>query len=159
MAAKAHGTAMAGFVVYAGTMLMIVGLINIFQGLLALFADDRLVLLPEHLVIVDVTAWGWTLIISGLLLFVVGGGLLLMQTWARIAGIVVVCLHLLTQVAWLGSYPVWALLMIALDVLVLFALTAKWSDVRGRIGGDREPWADHQKARAAAAEQRMPPMV
>ncbi|MFC6157232.1 DUF7144 family membrane protein [Kribbella jiaozuonensis] len=159
MAAKAHGTTMAGFVVFAGTMLMVIALINIFEGLLAIFSDEELVLTRNNLIVVDVTGWGWTLVISGLILFAVGAGLLLMQTWARIVGIVVVGLHLVSQIAWLGAYPVWSLLMIALDVAVLFALTVKWSDVRGRIGGDRGTTADRERARVAAAEQRMPPLV
>ena len=57
-------------------------------------------------------------------------GLLAGMTWARIVGIIVVGLHAIAQVAWIGAYPIWSLLMIALDTLVLFALTARWSGAR-----------------------------
>jgi hypothetical protein len=160
MAEKRGGAAMAGFVVFAGAMLMVIGLINIFEGFVALFSDERLVLTPDQLVIVDVTGWGWTLLIFGLLLMAVGAGLLAAQTWARITAIVLVCLHAVVQVLWIGAYPVWSLLMIALDIVVLFALTARWSDVRERIGGTGEaPWKGEDEVQLSAAEQRTPPLA
>ena len=129
MAAKGSG-AWAGWVLFAGTMLLVTGLINVFQGIVALVDDERLALTPNKLIIVDVTGLGWTLLI---------GGLLMAQTWARIASIVLVSLHLIIQVAWLGAYPVWSLLMIGLDAVILFALTARWSSVRENLGMDEVP--------------------
>jgi hypothetical protein len=111
-------------------MLLVIGMLNVFEGLVALFADEEAVLTPNRLVVVDLTAFGWTLIVTGLLLGAVGLGLLAAQTWARIAAIIVLCLHIITQLGWIGAYPVWSLLMIALDTVVIFALTARWSDTR-----------------------------
>jgi hypothetical protein len=157
MAEKRGGAAVAGFVVFAGAMLMVIGLINIFQGFVALFSDDRLVVTQEKLIAVNVTGWGWTLIISGLLLLAVGAGLLAAQTWARITAIVLVSLHAVIQIFTLGAYPVWSLLMIALDTVVLFALTARWSDVRERIGGQGDvAWSDQDQIGLSAAEERRP---
>jgi hypothetical protein len=156
MAEKRGGTAMAGFVVFAGTMLMVIGLINVFQGFVALFSDEHLVLTPDNLVVVDTTGLGWILLISGLLLMAVGAGLLAAQTWARITAIIVVCLHAVTQVLWIGAYPVWSLLMLALDTVVLFALTARWHDVRDRIGHADEPWRGQEEADLRAAEEHRP---
>ena len=145
MAAERKGLALAGVVVFAGALLMMIGLVNVFQAFVAWFADDRLAAKPEHFVVVNTTAWGWVLLISGLLLMAVGGGLLAATGWSRIAAIVVVCLHAVSQVASFGAYPVWSLLMIALDVIVLWALTARWSDVRDRLGGVGDaPWSSAQ---------------
>lgn len=47
-------------------------------------------------------------------------------------------LHALTQIAWLGAYPVWSLLMLALDTFIIFALTAKWSDAKAGLGAHSE---------------------
>jgi hypothetical protein len=128
-------------------MLLVIGMINIFEGLIALFDDERVAMTQDKLVIVDLTAWGWVLLISGLLMIAAGGGLLAAQTWARITAIVIVSLHVVTQSAWLGAYPVWSLLMIALDTVVLFALTARWSDVQDRLGGlNEETWSDRPDA-------------
>ncbi|MFG1819660.1 hypothetical protein ACGFIF_38280 [Kribbella sp. NPDC049174] len=122
--------AWAGWVLFAGTMLLVTGVINIFQGIIALVDDERLALVPGNLVVVDVTGLGWVLLISGLLMLAAGGGLLAAQGWARITAIVIIGLYLVIQVAWLGAYPVWSLLMIALGTVVLFALTARWSEAR-----------------------------
>jgi hypothetical protein len=148
MAAKKSG-AWAGFVVFAGTMLLVIGGINIFQGFIALFDDEHLVITPDNLIVVDTTAWGWVLLIAGLLMVAAGLGLLLAQTWARITAIVLVIVHAIIQIAWLGAYPVWSLLMIALDVVVLYALTAGWSAAKESIKGlDEETWLTPEEAGA-----------
>jgi hypothetical protein len=157
--AERSGVVMAGTVVFAGALLLVVGLVNIFQGFIALFSDERLVLTRRNLIIVDVTGWGWFLTISGLLMLAVGAGLLVAQTWARIAAIVLVCLHAVTQIGWLGAYPVWSVLMIALDVLILFALTVKWSDVRERLGDTGEVgWDDGSVPDMSPTERTTPPL-
>jgi hypothetical protein len=120
----------AGMVVFAGTILLVVGLINFFEGLIVLFNDERVVVLPERFVLVDLTSWGWTLLLFGIAMIAVGAGLLATQTWARIAAIIVVGIHAVWQIVSLGAYPIWSLLMLALDTFVIFALTARWSSVR-----------------------------
>ena len=88
-----------------------------------------------------------------------GLGLLAAQTWARITAIVIVIVHAIIQIAWLGAYPVWSLLMIALDTVVLYALTAGWSDVRERLKGlDEETWQTPQEAGVDAGATRTTPM-
>ncbi|MGW7680716.1 DUF7144 family membrane protein [Kribbella sp. NPDC054772] len=159
MAAKESSPVMTGTVVFAGCLMLVIGLINIFEGFIALFSDERLVLTRNHLVVVDTTGWGWVLLISGLLLMGVGAGLLVAQTWARITAIILVGLHAVIQVAWIGAYPVWALLMIALDVFILFALTARWSGVREQLGDTGEaPWDGQQMADATPPQRTTPPL-
>ncbi|MEU8225699.1 hypothetical protein [Kribbella sp. NPDC048915] len=167
MAAKQAPAAMAGLVVFAGVLLVVTGLVNVFEGFIALFDDERLVITPDNLVVVDTTAWGWVLLISGVLLLAVGCGLLAAQTWARIAAIVVVGLHAVLQVLALGAYPVWSLLMIALATVVLYALTAGWSTARDRIEGAPDVgWNGHEgnghegtaRPASSAEQQRVPPM-
>src|SRR5437867_6212444 len=120
------GTAWAGWVLFAGAMLVMIGALNVLEGIFALIWDERLVVTPARLVIVDITGWGWALLVSGAIFIVAGLGLLAGQTWARVTGIVIVILHALAQIAWLSAYPVWSVLMIVLDVVVLYALTARW---------------------------------
>jgi hypothetical protein len=83
-------------------------------------------------VLVDLTSWGWTLLLFGLAMLAVGGGLLMGQTWARVTAVVIVGLHAVLQVVVLGAYPTWALLVLALDTAVIFALTARWPDASYR---------------------------
>ena len=133
MASGRGSSAWAGWVAFAGTMLLLIGGINIFQGTVALIDDERVVATANRFVLVDITSWGWTLVLSGVAMIAIGLGLLAGGTWARIAGIVVVGLHAVAQVAWLGAYPVWSLLMIALDTTVIFALPARWSEAHASL--------------------------
>jgi hypothetical protein len=136
---RAEGSAAwAGWIIFAGAMLLMLGTFNVFEGLVALFDDDRLVLVADKLVLVDLTAWGWTVLIFGVVMIATGIGLFAARTWGRVLGIIVVGLHALWQIASLGAYPVWSLLMIALDVVVMFALTARWSAVTAAL----DPFAE-----------------
>ena len=134
MAAR-KSEAWAGMVVFAGSMLLVVGAFNFFEGLIALFKDQQVVVTPNRFILVDLTSWGWSLLFWGVALAAVGLGLLATQTWARIVGIIVVSVHAIWQITSLGAYPIWSLLMIALDAFVLFALTARWSNARAEIEG------------------------
>lgn len=124
---KSYGSAWGGWVLFAGVMLLVIGGVNIVEGIVALVQSTQVVLVANRLYLVDLTSWGWVLLISGLVLGATGLGLLFGQTWARIVGVIVVSLHAIAQVMWIGAYPIWSLLMIALDTVVIFALTARWS--------------------------------
>jgi len=128
--ARRKGNAWAGWVAFAATMLLVLSGIHLFQGVVALIDDEHVVATAENFILVDITSWGWSLVLWGVLMFAVGLGLLAAMTWARVVGIIIVGLNAVAQVAWIGAYPVWSLLMIALDTVVLFALTARWSVAR-----------------------------
>ena len=134
--ASGRGSAWGGWVAFAGTMLLLIGGLNFFQGIVALIDDEHVVVTANRFILVDITSWGWTLVLSGVVMLAIGFGLLAGATWARVAGIVVVGLHAVAQIAWLGAYPVWSLLMIALDTIVIFALTARWSQARDHLRPD-----------------------
>ncbi|HEX7309880.1 MAG TPA: hypothetical protein VF232_01775, partial [Gaiellaceae bacterium] len=80
--------------------------------------------------VVDLTAWGWILLIWGVLLMLAGVGLVGGQGWARWFAIVVVSLNFIAQLGFLGNtqYPLWSLTVVALNIIVLYALTARWSE-------------------------------
>jgi hypothetical protein len=128
----------AGLVFFASVLLLVSGAINLIQGIAALVSDRNVVLLEGGLYLVDVTGWGWTLLIFGVVMLAVGIGLFQGQGWARVAAIVLVGVHAVAQVFWLGAYPVWSILMIVLDVVILFALTVHWADVRRAVAADRD---------------------
>ena len=122
--------AWAGWISFAGTLLGLIGILNVTRGILALISDKEVVQFSQNVIIVNVTAWGWTTLLSGVVLIAIGASVFGRRTWARIAAIVVIALHATTQVIWLDAYPIWALLMIGLDTVLLFALTARWSETR-----------------------------
>jgi uncharacterized membrane protein len=128
----------AGLVFFASVLLLVTGAVNLIEGIAALVSDRNVVLAEDGLFLLNVTAWGWTLLIFGLVMLAVGAGLFQGQGWARVAAIVLVGIHAVAQVFWLGAYPLWSILMIVLDVVILFALTAHWTDVRRAVAADRD---------------------
>ncbi|HEX5800827.1 MAG TPA: hypothetical protein VFY02_12010 [Gaiellaceae bacterium] len=125
-----NNKSMAGWIGFAGILLVIVGSIDFFQGLIALFEDEYFIVTASGFLVVDLTAWGWVLLIWGVLLISAGLGLASGQGWARWLAIVVVGLNFIVQLGFLGNsqYPLWSLTVMALNVIVLYALTARWSE-------------------------------
>ncbi|HTI24635.1 MAG TPA: hypothetical protein VL652_26805 [Kutzneria sp.] len=123
-------TVWAGWVFFAGVMLLVTGVLNVVEGFVALSQQTRVVMVEDKLYMIDISGWGWALVIFGAVMLASGLGLFAASSAARIAAIVIVGVHAAVQVFWLGAYPVWSLLMIALDTVVLYALTVRWQDVR-----------------------------
>ena len=125
-----NSRSMAGWIGFAGILLLVVGSIDFMQGLIALFEDEYFVVTQSGYLVVDLTAWGWIMLIWGVLLVLAGLGLLSAQGWARWFAIVLVCVNFITQLGFLGNsqYPLWSLTVIALNIIILYALTARWSE-------------------------------
>jgi hypothetical protein len=121
---------MAGWIGFAGILMLIIGSIDFFQGLIALFEDEYFVVTASGFLVVDLTAWGWIMLIWGVLLVLAGLGLISAQSWARWFAIVVVSVNVIAQLGFLGNsqYPLWSLTVMALNIIVLYALTARWSE-------------------------------
>ena len=113
----AHGVS-----VFAGIMLILGGAFEALQAIAAIVNDKYLVVLPNYVYAIDLTVWGWIHLLIGLALVAIGISLLLGQGWARIAGIVVAALAALINFTWLPYSPLWAIVLIAIDVLVIWAL-------------------------------------
>jgi hypothetical protein len=88
---------------------------------------------------INLTGWGWVMIIWGVLLVLAGFALLSGQSWARWFTIIVVVLNIFAQLGFLGNsnYPLWALTALALNVVVLYALTARWSESEADLASAR----------------------
>lgn len=115
-------TGWVGWIAFAAAFMIISGAFGLIQGFVALFQDDFYAISDSEIVEIDVSAWGWIHIIFGALLVLVGGALLSGKLWARLMAIILVCLHMVAQFAFLEWYPVWSVIVIAIDVLVLWAL-------------------------------------
>ena len=134
-----NSKSMAGWIGFAGILLLVVGSIDFFQGLIALFDDDYYVVTASGYLAVNLTGWGWIMIVWGVQLFFAGLGLLAGQSWARWFAIVAVSLNFLAQLGFLGNsqYSLWALTALALNVVVLYALTARWSESAAELTAAR----------------------
>jgi hypothetical protein len=123
-------TGWAGMVVFAGTLLLLVGGFNVIYGLVALFKDQVLVASKAGLVAFDVTTWGWITLVMGIVQILVGFGLFGGRAWAIVAGVVLAVLNGFNQIAFLQAQPVWSTIIIAIDVLIIYALTAHGRELR-----------------------------
>jgi hypothetical protein len=123
-------SAWSGWIVFAAFVLIIVGGMDMLQGFVGIIKDEYVVATPKGLAILDVTAWGWANLIWGALLILTGLGLLGAAGWARWLAIIGVSINAIGQIAFMANYPqaypIWNLLIVALNILVLYALTARW---------------------------------
>lgn len=120
-----------GWIVFAALLMVIIGILDFFQGLIAVFRDDYRVLTREQIIVFDLTAWGWIMLIWGVVLMFAGSALLAGRSWARWFTIVVGSLNFIIQLGFVGSseYTLWALTVLAMNVLVLYALIVRWENV------------------------------
>jgi hypothetical protein len=111
-------------------MMIVIGSLDFFEGLIAVIRKTYYVATPNQIIVFDTTTWGWVTMLLGVLFVFVGLGLTSGSGVARWTAIVILVLNLLEQLAWLGNtvYPLWTLTIVALEVIVLFALTARWND-------------------------------
>jgi hypothetical protein len=124
-------TGWVGWIAFAATMMIMLGIFHAFQGLIALFQDEYYLVGRNGLTIhMDFTAWGWTQIVVGLVVVAAGVGLLSGQMWARIVGVLVAVLSAVVNIAFLSAYPIWSTTMVAFDVLVIWALTVHGREMK-----------------------------
>jgi hypothetical protein len=126
----ASARAWSGWIGFAGLMMMILGAIDFFEGLIAVIRGEYYAFTSQGLIIFNTTTWGWLAMIMGIVLFLVGLGLTGGAGWARWVAIILLVVNLLGNIGWVGSsqYQIWALTVVALEIIVLYALTARWSD-------------------------------
>ena len=118
-----------GWAVFAGTVLAIVGSFNIIYGLAAVFKDEVIVTGGSRVIVADLTSWGWFLFFFGLLQVAAGCALFAGASWARWTAVVLAGLNAIGNVGFITVQPFWTSLIIALDIIVIYQLTANWSPV------------------------------
>jgi hypothetical protein len=129
-----RGTAWTGWVIFAGAVMLTIGALDIIQGLVALLKDETYLVTESGLLVTtDFTAWGWSLIIWGIVLVLAAAGLFSGKEWARWFGLVAVIVNMVGQIAWFPAYPLWSLVAIGLGVTVIFALTAGWRGAKAEL--------------------------
>ena len=118
-----------GWAGFAGVMMIMVGVFDIVQGLVALFNDEFFVVTQEWVFEFDITAWGWIQLILGVVLIASGIGIFSGNVAARTVGVIVAGLAAIANFAWLPYYPVWSIIVIAICIAVIWALTAHGRDI------------------------------
>ncbi len=129
--------AWAGWVAFAGMLMMIIGGIDVVQGLIAVIRDQYYVQGKNGTLVVDVSQWGWIMMIWGAVLAFVGYGLLSGASWARWIAILGIGLNFLAVLSFDGSasFSLWSLIAVSLNVIVLYALIVRWDDAKAGMTG------------------------
>lgn len=111
-----------GPIAFAATMITLAGLFNLISGLSAIFSDRLFVVGAQGALVLNVTGWGWVHLLFGIMLVATGIGVLLGVLWAQLGAIVLVVVNMCSQLLLLPAYPLWSLVIIAVDAVVLWAL-------------------------------------
>ncbi|MEU7333019.1 DUF7144 family membrane protein [Streptomyces parvus] len=112
----------AGGTVFAGVLLFVDGVLGVLKGIAGIASNDVYTRINDYVFKFSVTSWGWIHLILGVVLILVGWGILKGAAWARGAGVALASLNLIANFMWLPYTPVWAIVTIAIDVFVIWAL-------------------------------------
>jgi len=116
-------TAWLGWVYFAGIMMITVGFFQAISGLVALFDDGYYLVGSSGLVVsVDYTAWGFVHLLLGIVAFAAGFAVMTGKTWGRTVGIILAVVSAVVNMAFIPAYPLWSILIIAMDVIIIYAL-------------------------------------
>jgi hypothetical protein len=111
-----------GFVAFAGTVMILVGIFQAFEGLTAVINGSFFFVVPNYVYHIDVRTWGWIHLIVGIVVAIAGFSVFSGRLWARVIGIILAMLSALVNFFYIPYYPFWSILIIALDIGVIWAL-------------------------------------
>ena len=121
----------SGWAAFAGVIMFIVGSLDALWGLGAILNNNIVVVGGQGAIVANITTWGWVHLILGSMVALTGVGLLTGNTAARWLGVFFVSVNAILQIVWFPAAPLWAFLIIILDVAIIYQLTARWN-VQGR---------------------------
>ena len=119
------------WIAFAGVMMVILGSLDAIWGLAAILNDEVVVVGGHGALIFDITTWGWFQLILGAVIGLTGLGLLVGNEVARVLGIFLLAINAVLQIVWFPAAPLWAFLMIVLDVVIIYQLTVNWTEQEG----------------------------
>ena len=128
--AASPDTTGVGIITAAAVILILAGVMHAMQGVVGLATNEFYVVTHRWLFQFDVTAWGWVHVLVGLIGAATGGALLSGASWARIVGVVIAAVSVIANFLWLPYYPLWAVIIIAFDLFVIWALIVSWQDLK-----------------------------
>jgi hypothetical protein len=123
-------TGWTGWIAFAGVMMVITGGLNALYGLIAAVNDEWVVWTNRGSLYLDISQWGWVHLIVGLALLLSGIGVFSGNVLARTVGVIAAGVSLIVNFVFIPAYPLWALVVVTIDVLVIWALTAHGREMR-----------------------------
>ena len=115
-----------GFTILAASLMVLGGVLSFFTGLEAVLRGHFFVVTSNYVYNIDINSWGWIHIGIGAVVFVAGLALFARQAWARYVGVFLAVVSAVLNFLFIPHYPLWSIVVIALDVVIIWALTAGW---------------------------------
>jgi len=112
-----------GMVLFASILLLVIGFFNMIYGIAAI-ANSHVFVANANYVIGDLRAWGWVTLILSVLQLIAAGGIVMGNQLARWFAVAVVGINAIEMMFFIPAYPLWALIIIAADVVALWGLCA-----------------------------------
>jgi hypothetical protein len=126
-----RATAWVGWIFFSGILMIMLGMFQGLMGVVALFKDEVFLVARNGLVLsLDYTTWGWIHLIIGIVAVVAGFGVLVGQMWARVLGILLAVVSAFANLAFLAAYPIWSVIVIVMDILIIYALAVHGREVK-----------------------------
>ncbi|MFG1795710.1 hypothetical protein [Nocardia altamirensis] len=116
------GPVISDMTIFAGVLILLTGLLHLLTAIAAIAGRDIFVVSEDQVFLIDVSTWGWIHVVIAVLILVAGFGIVTGKTWGYLAGIVMAVLSILDNFLFAPIYPFWSLVIIAIDVLVIWAL-------------------------------------
>lgn len=122
----------SGWAAFAGVILFVVGVFNILYGLAALLNDSQVLVTNGYdgVLIWNLTTWGWIHLVIGAIMVAVSIGLFAVKEWARVIAVIFCVLSAIAHIGLITAFPLWSILIIVLDVLVIYNLTVKGGEMK-----------------------------
>jgi hypothetical protein len=126
---RTRSSGAVGFTIFAGVMMMMAGIWHAITGFAGILEDQFYVNTPNYVFEFDATTWGWVHLLVGIIVAIAGFALFSGAVWARVVGVVLASLSMIANFAFIPFYPLWSIVIIAVDIGVIWALTAHGRDV------------------------------
>jgi hypothetical protein len=111
-----------GQIAFAAIMMIVGGIWHGLSGLAGVLRDEVYLTTPNYTYQFDLSWWGWIHLVLGAILAITGIAVAQGQTWARVTGIALAILSLMANFLFLPHYPVWSILIISLDIVIIYSL-------------------------------------
>ena len=122
-----------GGITFAGTMLILIGMFQAIDGLVAIFNDDFFLVTQNYTFNLDTTAWGWIHLLLGIVMVLAGWSIFAGKTWAAVVALTLAMLSAVANFFFIPYYPFWSLLLITLNIFVIWAVAAHGGALRDPV--------------------------
>lgn len=130
---ESRGLAAGSFTALAAVLMIMSGLWSFFVGITGVLSGGFYLHVRNYTFSYGIHAWGWTHLIIGAVVFAAGVCLLLGMMWARVVGVILAVISGIANFLFLPYYPLWSIVVIALDALIIWALVTGGSRRRAYV--------------------------